>query len=377
MNTSHQIINANSIDKMREMKDNSVDLIFADPPYWMRVSGVLHRTEGTVYRGCNDEWDNKFKSLKDYLRFTREWLTECRRILKPDGSIWVIGSMQCIFSIGCIMQELGFWIINDVVWQKTNPTPNFMGTRLNNSHETLIWAAKDKGSKYTFHYKTAKELNVDNVSDREFRDGVRKQLGSVWKIPVCTGGERLKNEEGTKLHSTQKPEELLYRVICISSDPGDLVFDPFGGTMTTGAVAKRTGRSFIGIEANPVYCDYGRKRLEGVQQQMGDIETASFDNTPNKIRFAEMLDHGYVSPGDVFYTKDKSVRAVLQDDGRLLFDNGTVADIHQGAAQALNSRAHRLNGFSVWHVVRDDSLISIDEIRSKFSALPNASATSA
>nr|WP_318028291.1 site-specific DNA-methyltransferase [Mycoplasmopsis bovis] len=191
------IINGNCIDALKQLPDNSIDLIFADPPYWMRTSNTLLRVEGTKFNGVEDEWD-KFESNEDYARFTKNWLSECYRVLKKNGSFWVIGGMQCIYTIGGIMQELGFWIINDVIWHKTNPTPNFKGTRLQNSHETLIWATKSQSSKYTFNYKTAKELNI-NIAD--YNKGNRKQLGSVWSISVVNGNERLKDNEGVKLHS--------------------------------------------------------------------------------------------------------------------------------------------------------------------------------
>ncbi|MGB4171103.1 MAG: site-specific DNA-methyltransferase, partial [bacterium] len=249
---------------MKKLPDECVDLIFADPPYWMRVEGVLNRVEGTPYDGCDDPWDNQFETTKDYNDFTRAWLGECKRILKPNGSIWVIGGMQCIYTIGAIMQELGFWFINDVIWYKKNPTPNFRGARLNNSHETLIWAAKSDKARFTFNYKTAKELNTDTVDEEDFKKGVRKQLGSVWRIGICQGRERLRRDNGEKLHSTQKPEELLYRVIAISSNIGDLVFDPFGGTMTTAAVAKRMGRHYLTIEKELEYCQYGERRLSSI-----------------------------------------------------------------------------------------------------------------
>lgn len=178
-----RIICGDCIEEMKKMPDQCVDLIFADPPYWLRVDGVLHRVNGNQYDGCDDEWD-KFSSIEDYKKFTKEWLSQCKRILKKNGSIWVIGGMQCIYTIGAMMQELGFWFINDVIWFKKNPTPNFMGTRLNNSHETLIWAIKDQKDSYTFNYKTAKELNTDTVSEKAYAHGIRKQLGSVWKIPL-------------------------------------------------------------------------------------------------------------------------------------------------------------------------------------------------
>ena len=208
----NKVICGDSIEEMNKMQPNSVDMIFADPPYWMRTEGVLKRVEGTDFNGCDDTWD-KFDSLEDYEDFTKKWLSACHRILKPNGSIWVIGGMQCIYTIGSIMQDLGYWLVNDVIWHKKNPTPNFMGTRLNNSHETLIWATKSKKSKYTFNYKTAKELNVDSITEDEYSKGVRKQMGSVWRFPVCSGSERLKDENGEKLHSTQKPLEMLERII--------------------------------------------------------------------------------------------------------------------------------------------------------------------
>lgn len=247
---TNTIILGETIEEMRKLPAESMDLIFADPPYWMRVEGTLTRVEGTSFDGCDDTWDNRFSTNADYATFTRQWLTECRRLLKPDGSIWVIGGMQCIYTIGAIMQELGFWFINDVVWHKKNPTPNFMGTRLNNSHETLIWATRSEKAKYTFNYKTAKEFNTDNVNEEDFAGGTRKQLGSVWRIGVCQGGERLKNDNDEKLHTTQKPEELLRRVIGVSSKLGDIVFDPFGGTMTTAAVAKKWEDNMSLLNAN-------------------------------------------------------------------------------------------------------------------------------
>ncbi|MDE6885814.1 MAG: site-specific DNA-methyltransferase [Helicobacteraceae bacterium] len=217
-----RILQGDSLKLLKQIPDSSIDLIFADPPYFMQVSGVLKRPEGCDFSGCDDTWDS-FRDNEDYNAFSKTWLKECFRILKPNGSIWVIGSMQCIYSIGGLMQELGFWFINDVVWQKSNPMPNFHGTRLNNSHETLIWATKSKKSKYTFNYKTAKELNNEIVG---FKDGERRQLSSVWQLPVCNGNERLKDSIGDKIHSTQKPESLLYRIIAISSKMGDYCARP-------------------------------------------------------------------------------------------------------------------------------------------------------
>ena len=250
---SYTIIHGNCLKELKYIDANSIDLIFADPPYWMRTTGVLKRIEGTDYSGCRDDWDNQFTTLDDYAAFTTAWLKECYRVLSPNGSLWVIGGMQCIYTIGNTLQETGYWIINDVIWHKTNPTPHFKGTRLNNSHETLIWAVKSQKSKYTFHYKTAKELNTDTVIASDYKNGIRKQMGSVWRFSVCSGNERIKDNEGHKLHSAQKPYALLYRIITLCSSIGDTVLDPFAGTYTTGAVAKQCGRNFIGIDVSEEY----------------------------------------------------------------------------------------------------------------------------
>ena len=358
------IINGNSIEEMKKLEENSIDLIFADPPYWMRVEGVLKRVEGTDFDGCMDAWD-QFESLEDYEAFTKEWLCEGYRILKPDGSIWVIGGMQCIYTIGAIMQEIGYWLINDIVWHKKNPTPNFKGTRLNNSHETLIWATKSKKSKYTFHYKTAKELNLDTVDEADYENGIRKQLGSVWKIAVCSGNERLKNEQGEKLHTTQKPEELLYRIIAISSNVGDMVLDPFGGTMTTGAIAKRLGRKYFMIERDPKYYEYGKQRIEQEVFEDSDIANAVYDKKPLTAKMPEMIQNGFFFNEEMFYLQDGTKGGILQADGKLLY-KGKITDMHSCAAKVKGVKAKRLNGFAVWFVKRDGILVSIQEIREDY-----------
>lgn len=360
-----KIICGDAIEEMKKLPDECVDLIFADPPYWMRVEGVLNRVEGTPYDGCDDPWDNQFETTKDYNDFTRAWLGECKRILKPNGSIWVIGGMQCIYTIGAIMQELGFWFINDVIWYKKNPTPNFRGARLNNSHETLIWAAKSDKARFTFNYKTAKELNTDTVDEEDFKKGVRKQLGSVWRIGICQGRERLRRDNGEKLHSTQKPEELLYRVIAISSNIGDLVFDPFGGTMTTAAVAKRMGRHYLTIEKELEYCQYGERRLSSITPVIGDIEKAVYDEKPLRVTMREMIAAGYFIAGETFYLKDFTEGGKLLPDGKLLYD-GKIMDMHSCAALVKGSRAKRLNGFKVWYVLRNDGLVNIDAVRESY-----------
>ena len=361
----NKIMNGDTIETLKKLPSNSVDLIFADPPYWMRVEGVLHRVEGTAFAGCDDEWDNQFETQANYKLFTEQWLSECRRVLKPNGSIWVIGGMQCIYTIGGIMQDLGFWFINDVIWHKKNPTPNFKGTRLNNSHETLIWATKTEKSKYTFNYKTAKELNKDTVTDDEYEKGVRKQLGSVWRIGVCQGEERLKDEEGKKLHSTQKPEELLYRIIATTSKIDDVVLDPFGGTMTTGAVAKKMGRKFIMIERDKKYCHFGQERIKKAVTTVGKIETAAFDIKPPRVKMKDMINDHFFIEGETFYLKDKTEKALLQADGKLIY-NGEVLDMHTCAAIAKGKKADRVNGFEFWYVERNGELISIKEIRKNY-----------
>ena len=363
----NQILHGNSLELLKTIPNDSVDLIFADPPYWMRVEGVLKRPEGSDFSGCDDSWDNQFNSTRDYSDFTRAWLMECRRILKPNGSIWVIGAMQCIYTIGGIMQDLGFWFINDIVWHKSNPTPNFMGTRLNNSHETLIWATKSKKSRYTFHYKTAKELNTE-IAD--FTKGVRKQLGSVWKIPVCSGAERLKNERGEKLHSTQKPEALLYKIIAISSNLGDIVLDPFGGSMTTASVAKRLGRNYIMCEQNEQYINAGQKRIDSVVFENSDIARAKFDEKPLRVNLVDLIECGLLRVGEILYIKGSDKNANLTANGRVEY-NGEFFDIHSLCAKLKGVKAERLNGFLWWEVVRLDSKgnevrILLDKMRESY-----------
>ena len=349
------IINGDSLTELPKLPAESVDLIFADPPYWMRTEGILRRTEGTEFHGCNDDWD-KFSSLDDYESFTAQWLSECRRVLKRSGSLWVIGSMQCIYTIGAAMQRLNYWLINDIIWHKTNPTPNFTGSRLNNSHETLIWAVKDRKSKFTFNYKTAKALNHESPS---------KQMGSVWRFPVCSGSERLKDSEGRKIHTTQKPLAMLERIIAISSKPGDLVLDPFAGTMTTGAAAKRLGRRYIMIEREKTYCDYGHERLKAITFEESEISRADYDVKPMRVTMPEMIQAGYFHEGEKFLLSDGKEYAQLQPDGKLLYE-GKIIDMHKCAALAKNLRAERVNGFDYWYVMRENHLVSIKSVRENY-----------
>jgi site-specific DNA-methyltransferase (adenine-specific) len=363
-NRLNTIINGDALDEMNKLEAESIDLIFADPPYWMRTEGSLMRVEGTEYDGCADEWD-QFESLESYEQFTRAWLEACYRILKPDGSIWVIGGMQCIHTVGALMQQTGYWLINDVIWHKHNPTPNFRGTRLTNSHETLIWAAKSKKSRYSFHYKTAKELNVDTVVPTDYAKGVRKQLGSVWKFPVCSGGERMKDDEGNKLHSTQKPQELLERIIAISSHWGDTVLDPFGGTMTTAAAAIKLGRNYLMIERDRRYCTYGEKRLRGLRSEDTPLARAVYDEKPLRVSVRAMIESGALAVGEWFYLEDGRAVTQLHEDGKLAFE-GTVLDMHTAAAIAKNAKAKRLNGFDCWYVKREETLIPLSTVRDAY-----------
>ena len=362
---TNKIICGDCIEVMKNMPDQCVDLIFADPPYWMRVEGALHRVSGEQYDGCSDEWD-QFSSIEDYKNFTKEWLSQCKRILKKNGSIWVIGGMQCIYTIGSIMQDLGFWFINDVVWFKKNPTPNFMGTRLNNAHETLIWAIKDSKDHYTFNYKTAKELNLDTVAEKDYSKGIRKQLGSVWRIPVCQGIERIKDNLGNKLHSTQKPETLLYRIIAINSKLNDIVFDPFGGTMTTATMAKRMGRRYITIEKDKKYCEFGQKRVDETLAIIGNIEKATYDIKPPRVTLEEMINAGYFNNGEKIYFQGKPYY-YLTNDGKFFRDNPSeVIDMHSGIAKVKGGTAKRLNGWDYWEVSRQGQMVSINDIRKKY-----------
>lgn len=359
------IICGDTIEELKNLPSESVDLIFADPPYWMRVEGKLQRVNGNDYDGCDDKWDNQFKTFDDYEAFTYKWLSECKRVLKKDGSIWVIGGMQCIYTIGYIMQKLGFWFLNDVIWAKKNPTPNFKGTRINNSHETLLWAVKTKNAKHQFNYKTARELNTDTVCQEDFCKGVRKQLGSVWRIPLCQGEERLKDCNGNKLHSAQKPEELLLRIIAISSQIEDVVLDPFGGTMTTAAVAKRLGRHYICIDNNKTYCTYGQERIKTIVPELSEIALATFDRKPPKVSFQEMIKANYFCVGEQLYYDDKPYLR-LTESGKGEQQDGKIVDIHSAIGKIKNNKESRLNGWDYWLVLRDGKLVPINDIRKKY-----------
>lgn len=348
----NEILLGDCVENMKKLKSGSVDMIFADPPYNLQLGGNLHRPNNTRVNGVEEDWD-KFSDLASYDAFTRQWLTEAHRLLKDDGAIWVIGSYHNIFRLGYILQDMGFWILNDVVWRKTNPMPNFRGKRFTNAHETMIWAAKSSDSKYKFNYDAMKALNED------------LQMRSDWLLPICNGGERLKKDDGQKAHPTQKPESLLYRVLLASSDIGDVVLDPFFGTGTTGAVAKKLGRNFIGLERDPEYAAHARARIDAAKA--GDDET--FLKTPQKraeprIPFGTVIEQGLLKPGDVLFDHSRRFTARVRADGNLVAKN--AAGAHQGSIHkvgALLQGAPSCNGWTFWHYEQKGKAIPIDSLR--------------
>lgn len=347
-----KVLEGDCIEVMNSLPAKSVDMIFADPPYFMQISEGLTRPDNnTIVEGVFDDWD-KFSNFAEYDKFTLDWLAAARRVLKDTGSIWVIGSYHNIFRVGYHMQNIGFWTLNDIVWEKTNPMPNFRGTRFTNAHETLLWCAKTRKSKYTFNYDIMKSMN----------DGV--QMRSDWLLPICTGSERLKDNQGEKLHTTQKPEALLYRVIMSSTNPEDVILDPFFGTGTTGAVARKTGRHFIGIEKEKIYAEAARKRIDNIKEPDLSCFTSIIKKPEPRIPFGTVIEHGLLTPGDVLFDSHKKFHAVIRADGTLVSDKAT-GSIHQvGAAlQGLSS----CNGWIFWHYQnqRKRNLEVIDTLRQR------------
>lgn len=341
------IFRGDCVKILKSLPDKSIDLIFADPPYFMQTEGELLRASGEKFSGVSDKWD-KFESLKHYDEFCKAWLGECQRVLKDSGSIWVIGSFQNIFRLGYIMQNLGFWILNDVIWAKPNPVPNFKGTRFCNAHETLIWCAKSKNAKYTFNYKTMKFLNND------------KQERSVWNIGICIGNERLKDENGKKVHSTQKPEALLEKVILSSTKTGDIVLDPFFGTGTSGAVAKKFGRHFIGIEQNETYIKNAKNRISQISVVQNDISSGNLESKPPRVSLAELQRVGLLRVGQKLYDKRGNAICAVLDSGKVS-DGAEITSIHKMAAKHLNKSNH--NGWSYFFIKKGGEFISIDSLR--------------
>jgi len=344
-----RILEGDCVAELSRLPGQSVDLVFADPPYNLQLEGALSRPDQSVVDAVDDDWD-KFASFAEYDTFTRAWLTECRRILKPDGTLWVIGSYHNIFRVGTILQDLGFWILNDIVWRKANPMPNFRGRRFTNAHETMIWASlSPKAKSYTFHYEALKAGNDD------------LQVRSDWYFPICTGHERLKDEEGRKTHPTQKPEALLARVLMSSTNPGDVVLDPFFGTGTTGAVAKKLGRHFIGIERDPIYAQAARKRIAAVTP----VDPASFAEPPAKrseprIPFQAVIEAGLLQPGDLLFDEKRRHKAIVRADGTLALGQ-LVGSIHKIGALAQGLPA--CNGWTFWHCETKEGVKPIDSFR--------------
>ncbi|HEY4135647.1 MAG TPA: site-specific DNA-methyltransferase [Alphaproteobacteria bacterium] len=348
-----QILEGDCVEVMNCLAEKSVDMIFADPPYNLQLKGDLRRPNDSLVDGCDDAWD-KFASFEEYDRFTRNWLKAARRVLRDDGTLWVIGSYHNIFRVGAILQDLGFWMLNDVVWRKSNPMPNFRGKRFTNAHETMIWCSKSQDQKYTFNYESMKALN----------DGL--QMRSDWLIPLCSGGERLKNDEGTKAHPTQKPEALLHRVIMASTKPGDVVLDPFFGTGTSGAVAKKLGRGFIGIEASPEYANVARKRIAAVQPVVETaLVTTPSKRTEARIPFGWVVERGLLNPGDILFDDRRRWTAKVRADGQLVTADFT-GSIHQAGAHVQN--APTCNGWTFWNFDAEGKSISIDVLRQQIRA---------
>ena len=346
----NKVIAGDCIEGMKTLPAASIDLIFADPPYNLQLKKDLFRPNETKVHGVDDKWD-KFSSFREYDKFSEAWLKECQRALKPEGTLWAIGSYHNIFRTGAILQNLGFWILNDVIWIKTNPMPNFKGTRFNNAHETLIWAAKSEKAKFQFNYKTMKAFNGD------------KQMRSDWLIPICSGGERLKDAEGNKAHSAQKPEALLKRVILSSSKPGDVVLDPFFGSGTTGAAAKALNRNFIGFEREKKYVSLARKRIQAARPCDSEL-TFPFQEIPKpKIPFGALVESGYIKPGEKLHSKNKKRSALVMADGTLKSGPHT-GSIHSVGARILGRES--CNGWDFWSAKRAGKLVSIDGIRERY-----------
>ncbi len=355
----NRILAGDCIEAMNALPPASVDLVFADPPYNLQLKGELHRPDNSRVDAVDDHWD-RFASFADYDAFTRAWLAAARRLLKPDGAIWVIGSYHNIFRLGAELQNQGFWILNDVVWRKANPMPNFKGRRLTNAHETLIWAGRGEGARYTFNYEALKALN----------DGV--QMRSDWVIPICTGHERLKDETGAKAHPTQKPEALLHRILLATTNPGDLVLDPFFGTGTTGAVARMLGRDFIGIEREEAYRRAAEARIARVRPfDASALAVTGSKRAEPRVPFGQVVERGMLRPGEELISPRGHV-ARVRADGTLAGKDMT-GSIHQvGAAY---EGAPSCNGWTYWHFRRDGRMIPIDILRQQIRAEMEAEAT--
>ena len=348
------IYTGNCLEILKKIPDNSIDLIFADPPYNMQLKNELYRPNNTKVDGVDDDWD-KFSSFQDYDNFCISWLRECKRVLKDTGSIWVIGSYHNIYRVGNIMLNLGYWILNDVTWYKTNPMPNFLGTRFTNATETLLWCSKGEDyKKYTFNHKLMKKYNGG------------KQMTSVWQIGLCIGSERIKGDDGKKAHSTQKPEELLKRVILSTTKQGDIVLDPFFGTGTTGAVAKKLNRYFIGIEQEKKYIDVAQKRIDSIDYLLPEADWVEEEKEHKiKIPFTNLIKDKLISVGDFLYTRKKyNKRAKVLENGSLLYENNTIGSIHR--IGALIQQTPSCNGWKFWYINKNNKILLLDDLRTQY-----------
>ena len=352
----NRILAGDCIEVMNALPENSVDLIFADPPYNLQLKGDLHRPDNSKVDAVDDDWD-QFDSFRAYDEFTTDWLKAARRILKPNGAIWVIGSYHNIFRVGASLQNQGYWILNDVVWRKSNPMPNFRGKRFTNAHETMIWASKSEGAKYTFNYEALKALN----------EGV--QMRSDWVLPICTGHERLKDENGDKAHPTQKPESLLHRVLVGSTNPGDVILDPFFGTGTTGAVAKMLGRNFIGIEREEAYRKVAGKRISKVRKYDSEaLAVTTGKRAEPRVPFGQLVERGMLRPGEELLSLNGRYKAKVRADGTLVGAD-IKGSIHQVGAKL--EGAPSCNGWTYWGYKRDGKTVPIDMLRQQIRSEMN------
>jgi modification methylase len=344
-----KIIEDDCIAAMKALPDACVDMVFADPPYNLQLGGDLFRPEGGRVDACDDDWD-KFTSFAAYDEFTRAWLGEARRILKPNGTLWVIGSYHNIFRVGAALQDAGYWILNDIVWRKANPMPNFRGTRFTNAHETLIWASRSEDSRYTFNYQAMKALNDE------------LQMRSDWTLPICSGGERVK-DGGHKAHPTQKPESLLYRVLLACTNPGDVVLDPFFGTGTTGAVARRLGREWIGIEREKKYVRVARERIAStLPLDESAMKTMKSRKTATKVPFGLLVETGMVAPGAILTDAKRRWQVKVLADGSIEYPGGQ-GSIHKAGAAVQDAPA--CNGWTFWHIEEAGALVPVDALRQR------------
>jgi len=345
----NKIINGDSLEELKKIPRETFDLIFADPPYNLQLKSELTRPDRSKVSAVNDKWD-QFENFKKYDDFTYEWLSECKRILKKDGAIWVIGSYHNIFRVGTAIQNLGFWILNDVIWNKNNPMPNFRGTRFTNAHETLIWASKSEKSKYTFNYQSLKCLNDD------------LQMRSNWDLPICNGSERLK-KDGKKIHSTQKPEALLHRILLATSNKNDLILDPFLGSGTTATVAKKLGRNYFGIEREKNYFKAAEKRIKATKPIEDDLlDTLKNNRSKPRIPFGSLVELGIIKPGTNIFDNKKKITARIMADGSIKH-NQAEGSIHKVAATILG--AESCNGWTFWHCDINGRTYPIDYLRQR------------